>query len=222
VELWWLQSGLAATALNVVLLVALVLILVNLEQTFRAAVGTMRWRIKFVVVGLVLIFGARLYVRSQAILFSAPDITLWNVESGALLIGCFLLTAGYVRTRWVESDVYPSLAVMRSSLTIVVVGGYLFVVGILGQLVSRFGGDCRAHRHRGPGRRAAVRSAKAEGSCVRSSTFQQGAARLGADLEPVLPAAHQRDGSRKPLFGIGEAYFRKLRRLISRDLAAGR
>ena len=138
--LWWLQSGLAATALNVVLLVALVMILVNLEQTFRAAVGTMRWRIKFVVVGLAVIFGARLYVRSQAILFSAPDITLWNVESGALLIGCCLLSIGYVRTRWTESDVYPSLAVMRSSLTIIVVGGYLFVVGILGQLVSRFGG----------------------------------------------------------------------------------
>ena len=59
----------------------------NLEQTFRSAVGTMRWRIKFVVVALAVIFGARLYVRSQAILFSAPDIALWSVESGALLSG---------------------------------------------------------------------------------------------------------------------------------------
>ena len=38
----------------------------NLEQTFRSAVGTMRWRIKFVVLGLAVIFGAHLYVRSQA------------------------------------------------------------------------------------------------------------------------------------------------------------
>ena len=49
--------------LNVILLVALVLILTNLEQTFRSAVGTMRWRIKFVIVALAVIFGARLYVR---------------------------------------------------------------------------------------------------------------------------------------------------------------
>jgi putative PEP-CTERM system histidine kinase len=139
-DLWWLQSGTAATALNVAFLIALVLILMNLEQTFRAAVGTMRWRIKFVVVALAVIFGARLYVRSQAILFSAPDITLWNIESGALLVGCLLLSVAYVRTRWAESDVYPSLAVMRSSLTVVIVGGYLFVVGILAQLVRRFGG----------------------------------------------------------------------------------
>ena len=80
----------------------------NLEQTFRSAVGTMRWRIKFVVLALAVIFGARLYVRSQAILFSAPDLALWDVESGALLIGCVFLALAYARTGWAEIDVHPS------------------------------------------------------------------------------------------------------------------
>src|SRR5207245_8812590 len=57
-DLWWLQSGVMAKVLNVIFLIALVLILVNLEQTFRSAVGTMRWRIKFVVLALAVIFGA--------------------------------------------------------------------------------------------------------------------------------------------------------------------
>ena len=70
----------------------------NLEQTFRSTVGTMRWQIKFVVLAFAVIFGARLYVRSQAILFSAPDISLWGFESGALLIGCAFLGVAYVRT----------------------------------------------------------------------------------------------------------------------------
>ena len=69
--------------LNVILLVALVWILMNLEQTFRSAVGTMRWRIKFVVLGLAVIFGARLYVRSQALLFSAYDMHWPGIESSA-------------------------------------------------------------------------------------------------------------------------------------------
>ena len=112
----------------------------NLEQTFRSAVGTMRWRIKFVVLALAVIFGARLYVRSQAILFSAPDMALWGVESGALLIGCVFLALAYARTGWAEIDVYPSSAVLRSSLTVLIVGGYLFVVGVLAQVVRRFGG----------------------------------------------------------------------------------
>jgi putative PEP-CTERM system histidine kinase len=129
-----------AKTLNVILLLALVLILMNLEQTFRSAVGTMRWRIKFVVVALAVIFGARLYVRSQAILFSAPDIALWSVESGALVIGCFFLALAYARTGLAEIDVYPSLAVLRSSLTVLIVGGYLLIVGVLAQVVRRFGG----------------------------------------------------------------------------------
>jgi putative PEP-CTERM system histidine kinase len=139
-DLWWLRSGVVSLALNIILLIALVLILMNLEQTFRSAVGTSRWRIKFVVVALAVIFGARLYVRSQAILFSAPDISLWNVESGALLIGCVLLALAYARTGFAEIDVHPSTAVLRSSLTVMVVGGYLFIVGVMAQVVSRFGG----------------------------------------------------------------------------------
>lgn len=135
-----LQFGPMTNLLNATLLIALVLILMNLEQTFRAAVGTMRWRIKYVVLALVVIFGAQLYVRSQAILFSSPDIAMLGVESGALLIGCVFLTLAYARTGWREIDVHPSSAVLRSSLTVIIVGGYLFVVGVLAVAVRRFGG----------------------------------------------------------------------------------
>ncbi len=139
-EVWRLQAGGMANALNAILLIALVLILVNLEQTFRSAVGTMRWRLKFVVLALVMIFGARLYVLSQAILFSAPDIALWGIESSALLIGCVFLALAYARAGWADIAVYPSSAVLRSSLTLIIVGGYLFGVGVLAQVVRRFGG----------------------------------------------------------------------------------
>jgi putative PEP-CTERM system histidine kinase len=86
------------------------------------------------------IFGARLYIRIQAILFPGSEIVLWNVESGALLIGCGFLIVAYVRTRLAEIDLYPSVAVLRSSLTILIVGAYLLVVGGLAQIAQRFGG----------------------------------------------------------------------------------
>jgi putative PEP-CTERM system histidine kinase len=62
------------------------------------------------------------------------------MESSALLIGCAFLAVAYVRTRLVESDVYPSLTVLRSSLTLIIVGAYLFVVGVLAKMVTFFGG----------------------------------------------------------------------------------
>jgi putative PEP-CTERM system histidine kinase len=139
-QLWALQVGVIGKALNGVLLIQLVVILMNLEQTFRSAVGTMRWRIKFVMLALAVMFIARVYVRSQVILFSAPDLALWSVESGSLLIGCLLLTLAYARTGLAEIEVYPSLAVVRSSLTVLIAGAYLVLVGVLAQVVKRFGG----------------------------------------------------------------------------------
>ena len=135
-----LRYGPAARILNVVLLVALVLILRNLEQTFRSAIGTMRWRIKYIILGLAVIFGAHLYVRSQAILFSTHNTALAGVEPSALLIGCVLLALAYARAGFAEAEVYPSRAALRSSLTVLLAGGYLFVVGVLAQVVKRFGG----------------------------------------------------------------------------------
>src|SRR5437868_5947068 len=125
---------------NVVLLVAAVWILMNLEQTFRSAVGTMRWRIKFVVLGVAVIFSTHLFVRSQALLFSSYDLHWSGVESSALLIGCVFLVVAYVRTGLAEIDAYPSRAVLGSSLTVLLVGGYFFSVGILAKIVRRFGG----------------------------------------------------------------------------------
>jgi putative PEP-CTERM system histidine kinase len=139
-EVLQLRFGPIAKTLNVLLLVAFVLVLVNLEQTFRSAVGTMRWRIKYVVIGLAVIFGVHFYVQSQAILYSAYDVALSGVESSALLIGCLLLALAYARNGLAEIEVFPSRAVMRSSVTVLIVGAYLFIVGVLAQIVKRFGG----------------------------------------------------------------------------------
>jgi putative PEP-CTERM system histidine kinase len=129
-----------ARTMNILLLGALVLVLMNLEQTFRASVGAGRWQIKFVVLAIVVIFGSRLYVRTQAMLYSAPEFAQWGIESGGLLIGCVFLAIAYARTGLTEIDVYPSFAVLRSSITVLLVGGYLLIVGVLAQLVRRFGG----------------------------------------------------------------------------------
>jgi putative PEP-CTERM system histidine kinase len=134
------RFGLAAKAFNAVLLAAFALVLMNLEQTFRSAVGTMRWRIKYVVLGLAIIFGGHLFVRMQAVLYSSHDSALAGIESSALLIGGLFLVLAYARAGFAEADVYPSRAVLRSSFTVIIAGGYLFIVGVLAQVVKRVGG----------------------------------------------------------------------------------
>lgn len=135
-----LTFGGVAKVLNLILLLSNVWILMNLEQTFRAAVGGVRWRIKFVVIGLGLIFGARLYVRSQVVLFSTYDIDWTGIESSGLLIGCGFLVMAYLRDGFATIDVYPSRAVLGSSVTVLLTGGYLLTVGVLARMVKHFGG----------------------------------------------------------------------------------
>jgi putative PEP-CTERM system histidine kinase len=136
---WWVRSHAAAKTLNTFQLITAVLVLMNLEKTFRSAVGTMRWRIKFVVIGLGVVFAGRIYTLSQALLFSADALVFTGVDTVALLIGCALLIVAFVRRGFGEIDVYPSHAVLRTSVTFLVAGGYLFVVGILAQLVALTG-----------------------------------------------------------------------------------
>jgi putative PEP-CTERM system histidine kinase len=140
VDGWGLMLNDPAKILNVLVLVSTVLILTNIERTFRAAVGTMRWRIKFMVLGLGVIFGARIYTGSQALLFSDYSPGRLSVEATALLIGCALIAIAYVRTGFSEIDVYPSRGVLQTSVTVLLTGAYLFVVGVLAQIVVRFGG----------------------------------------------------------------------------------
>jgi putative PEP-CTERM system histidine kinase len=137
---WGLRLDEPAKILSVLLLISTVLVLMNIERTFRAAVGTMRWRIKFLVLGLAVIFGARIYTRSQALLFSEYNPSQLSIEAMALLIGCALIVFAYIRTGFSEIDVYPSRSVLHSSVTVSLIGAYLFVVGVLAQVVARFGG----------------------------------------------------------------------------------
>ncbi|MGN6556279.1 MAG: histidine kinase N-terminal 7TM domain-containing protein, partial [Verrucomicrobiota bacterium] len=137
----WIGYGGAGKVLNFLILIIAVLVLMNLEKTFRTAVGTMRWRMKFVTLGLCVIFGAKIYIASQAMLYSGMDLSFLAIEAMALLIGCVLISISYQRSGRVEIDVYPSHAFVYSSVTVIVAGIYLLIVGLLARLVTHMGGD---------------------------------------------------------------------------------
>jgi len=136
-----LRLGFAGTALNLLFLLTAVLVLMNLERTFRAAVGTMRWRIKFVVLGLGVLFGVRVYTSSQALLFHGGYFSLPVVNSGILLLACLLMLRGLLRTGHFDVSIYPSHSLLHHSFTVLLAGIYLLVVGVFAKVVTMLGGD---------------------------------------------------------------------------------
>ena len=135
--------GLSATgmALQLMFLVSGVIVLMNLERTFRASIGTMRWRIKFMILGLGVLFAVRLYASSQALLFRGMTLSMGALESSALLVACLLILRSLSRSGAAEVGVYPSQAVLHSSLTLSLAGIYLLIVGVFAKVVVFLGGD---------------------------------------------------------------------------------
>src|SRR5438034_1395761 len=138
---WALIIGWPGKALNLVGLLGAVLILMNLERTFRASVGTMRWRIKYLMLGLAVLFGTKIYVTSQALLYSAIQLPVLTVSVAAAFVACSLIALSLFRSRLSDVDIYPSHAVLRHSLTALLAGSYLVLVGLLAKAVAVLGGN---------------------------------------------------------------------------------
>jgi putative PEP-CTERM system histidine kinase len=138
---WAFRLGWAGYALYVTELIASVCVVMNLERTFRASIGTMRWRIKFMLLGVGLLFVVRLYTSSQALLYRGVDLSLENTNTVALLIAVVLILRTLFRTGHFELVVYPSQSVLQNSLTALLAGIYLLIVGVFANVVTKLGGD---------------------------------------------------------------------------------
>ncbi len=138
---WYLRLGLAGTVLNGFLLVGSVFVLMNLERTYRGAVGTLRWRIKFMLMGVGILFVVRIYTSSQVLLFRGVDPLVDSINSGALLLAGVLFTRSLFRDPEFNLEVYPSQSVLQNSLTVLLAGVYLLLVGVFAKVVVFFGGD---------------------------------------------------------------------------------
>ncbi len=141
---WLVPMGSAGFWLHVAFLLATVLVLMNLEGTLRASSGSVRWQIKFIVLGLGALFGVQLFLYSQVLLYSFIQTTLFPFASGALLLSSALIVVSLKRSRLASFDVYPSERFVYNSLTLLVVGVYLLVVAGLVQAIDAFAGTRRA------------------------------------------------------------------------------
>ncbi len=137
---WVLPLGWSGYFFYLFFLVGSVTVLMNLEGTLRGFTGSVRWQIKFMVLGVGGLFAARIYTTSQTLLFSSVNTALDVVDSGALIVAAALIVVSLVRLRILNIDLYLSQTLLYKSVTVSVVGLYLLAVGILAKLVDYLGG----------------------------------------------------------------------------------
>ena len=114
------------------------LILFNLERTVRSSTGRMRWQIKFMALGVGLLFALRIYMASQQLLFSTVDTGFVTTNGVALIAANLLFAISLLRGNSLNVDVYLSTTAIQNSLTIILVGIYLLAVGVLAHVATYF------------------------------------------------------------------------------------
>ena len=133
---WAIPLGWSGYFFFVFSLLGAVLIIMNLERTLRNSSGSIRWQIKFMVLGLGGIFAVRVYTGSQVLLFHSLEMGLEAINTGVLFVGGGLIIWSLLRLRLLSVEIYPSHSFLFSSITVVIMGIYLVAVGVLAKVVS--------------------------------------------------------------------------------------
>jgi len=135
---WLLRLGWSGYLFYLFFLITAVLILMNLERTIRASTGTMRWQIKFMVLGIGGIFAFRIYSGSQTLLFSSVNSGLEIFNVWSLILAIVLILIGLKRMRVLNAEIYLSQTFLYNSFMVLIIGIYLLMVGFLAKVIRHF------------------------------------------------------------------------------------
>ncbi|MBN2321709.1 MAG: PEP-CTERM system histidine kinase PrsK [Acidobacteria bacterium] len=128
--------------IGILLLVLSVIILAQMEQIFRHAEESIRWEIKFLLLGIGISFAATIYISSQILLYP-PRFGQISEDALSLFPIIFLLCCGMIFLSWKRSSgrskVVVSHGLVYSSITLLAVGAYLIASSLIARWVSQWG-----------------------------------------------------------------------------------
>jgi putative PEP-CTERM system histidine kinase len=137
-RIWELSN--MGRVVHALLVISAAAVLMNIERTFRAAVGLMRWQLKFMVIGLATLFLTRVYTSTEFLIFSAVDPALDSLNSLALIIFALLGFMAQARGKGFRLELYPSPTLLYQSFAVMLIGGYLLAVGVFAKVIAMLGG----------------------------------------------------------------------------------
>lgn len=120
-------------------ILATIAVLYGLEPSLRNSRGSVRWRLKYLALGLGGIFVVRFYLLSQTLLFQVltPDSLLTGTVT--LAIGLIFIAIGLARTGALRTDLAVSRHFVYRSIVVGVSGIYLLLAGASGWLLNTLG-----------------------------------------------------------------------------------
>jgi putative PEP-CTERM system histidine kinase len=118
-------------------MVAFIIALSNIEATLSEAHGKALYRMKFEAFGIMSLLGVLILFYSQGLLYRTINLNLIPVRSSVFIVGALLI--GYSEAFRGNGDkVRVSRHVLYRSITLLVVGVYLIILGLIGEGMRYF------------------------------------------------------------------------------------
>lgn len=115
-----------------------ILAIMNIEATYSAASVSEKWRIKFEVIGVGSILAVLIFYFSQGLLYRSINMNLIPIRSGVFIIASVLI--GYSKIfRGDSVRIAVSQYILYRSMTLLTVGLYLLILGLIGEGLRYFG-----------------------------------------------------------------------------------
>jgi putative PEP-CTERM system histidine kinase len=140
-SVWSIPLGWSGSGFYLLFLLCSVVILRNFERTLRGFTGSLRWQVKFMILGLGSLFAVQIYTSSQILLFFSKTAALGSVDSAGVIVADALIICSLMRHRLLNVNIYLSRTALYNSITILIVGIYLLTVGVLAKTIDYFGGS---------------------------------------------------------------------------------
>lgn len=115
--------------------------LVLLEQWYRNIKRENRWRVKFLALGLLAIFGYDFVLFSEALLYDRIDRSLWIARGWVDALMVPLMAVSIARTDNLDQPIRVSHQAAFYTTGVLLAGGYLLGMAAIGYYLRWFGGD---------------------------------------------------------------------------------
>jgi putative PEP-CTERM system histidine kinase len=131
--------GYVASAFLLILAVA---VIANIEAILRHCDATLRWELKFLLLGIGTVYGTIIYLSSQTLLYPFLSGLLFigaiHILHAIFLVACVLIAVSWRRGSG-KARIVISQSAVYSFITLLSVGGYLIAAGALARMADRWG-----------------------------------------------------------------------------------
>ena len=136
-ELYWtiplLPAGLFLVLID---LVGMILLIMQYDHTLRSAVGITRWRIKYLIAGMLIVAAVRIYADAIALITHAILPAILPLNAMAIMAAAVMMILSFRRSSAGDAALYVSTRVAIHSMILVIAGLFLFALGVTARLFN--------------------------------------------------------------------------------------